>query len=408
MPFLNGEEPLQSKDGEPNSATTARVGRSDRAPKGWLSIDHSQLYERLRHLGADRLAHLVAAIAESGASDVRRLIGHALEEHKGATATASPAAEEGEPFMAGASAAMQQVFASIRKFAASDAPVLVTGESGTGKELVGRAIHERSAYAKGPFVAINCAALPATLIAAELFGYEKGAFTGATGRRIGRLESANGGTVFLDEIGDLPVEQQSHLLRFLQEGTVDRVGGTRPVPVKTRVIAATNSDLRNAVEEGRFREDLFFRLNVLTLQLPPLRERGGDIELLANLFLRKFSREQGRTIAGFTSDAWAKLREHDWPGNVRELISCIRRAVVVAEGPWIGAKDFGLEENGLRQRPPDPVGKPRRRTVIDEGSVRAALSAQDGNVTRSARALGISRMTLYRLMRRFGINGAVT
>jgi DNA-binding NtrC family response regulator len=245
------------------------------------------------------------------------------------------------------------------------------------------------------------------LIAAELFGYEKGAFTGAAQRRIGRLESANGGTVFLDEIGDLPLELQAHLLRFLQEHTIDRVGGTRPVTVHARVIVATNVELRRAIQEGRFREDLFYRLNVLNLHLPPLRERGEDIDLLATFFLRKFADEHGRAVAGFSDDAWKKIRGHSWPGNVRELISSIRRAVVMAEKPWIAANDLGIEPGASSAAPAamaaTPASAAAARESIDEARLRAVLSAHDDNVSSAARALNISRMTIYRLQRRFGI-----
>ena len=358
------------------------------------------LYHKLRALGLDRLAQLIIAIADLGDEDAAALIGAALAG--AADMPMAAAHEEAEPYMVGASPAMNRVFASIRKFAATNAPLLITGESGTGKELVARAVHERSGNAKGPFVAINCAALPASLIAAELFGYEKGAFTGATQRRIGRLESANGGTIFLDEIADLPLELQTHLLRFLQEHTIDRVGGTRPITVDARVIVATNIELRRAIQSGRFREDLFYRLNVLNLHLPALRERGHDIELLATFFLRKFADEQGRTINGFNDEAWEKIRTHPWPGNVRELIACIRRAAVMAEGSWITPLDLGIDE----QAPSIamvPLALPARRRVIDEAVLRATLTQHGGNVTNAARALGVSRMTIYRLTERFGI-----
>jgi DNA-binding NtrC family response regulator len=362
------------------------------------------LYERLRALGTDRLAGLVLAIADPRDPETRRLIDEACARAVSEPDASPATAEDAEPYMVGASPAMHRVFAAIRKFGATNAPLLITGESGTGKELAARAVHERSAYAKGPFVAINCAALAPTLIAAELFGYEKGAFTGATQRRIGRLESAHGGTIFLDEIGDLPLEQQAHLLRFLQERTIDRVGGTRPITVEARVIVATNVDLRRAVQRKQFREDLFYRLNVLTLHFPPLRERGHDIELLATFFLRKFAEEQGRVVAGFTDDAWARIRSHDWPGNVRELIGCIRRAVVMAEKSWIGAQDLGVEENAGPRGAGRHDVEPLRRGSIDEATLRDALDRANGNVTNAARALDISRMTVYRLMRRFGID----
>src|SRR5260370_1293256 len=244
---------------------------------------------------------------------------------------------------------------------------------------------------------MNCAALPPTLIAAELFGHEKGAFTGASQRRIGRLETAHGGTIFLDEIGDLPLEQQAHLLRFLQEGTIDRVGGRHPIEVNARVICATNVDLGRAISEGRFREDLYYRLHVLSLHLPNLRARGGDIELLATFFLRKFAADHGRPIAGFSDDAWRCIREHTWPGNVRELISSVRRAIVMADTPWITARDLGLDEPRLPQRQPSAASPVASRPAVDEHGLRMVLARNSGNVTAAARELSLSRMTLFRL-----------
>jgi DNA-binding NtrC family response regulator len=365
------------------------------------------LLGQLRTLGTDQLVQLVASLDGLGDARVSSTIDKALRNAGGSAADGSVVGDA-EPYLVGSSPAMLRVFETIRKFAGSDAPVLVTGESGTGKELAARAVHERSTYARGPFVAINCAALPPTLIAAELFGYEKGAFTGATQRRIGRLEAADGGTIFLDEIGDLPIEQQAHLLRFLQEHTIDRIGGTRPITVQARVIVATNVDLRGAVRDKRFREDLFYRLNVLALHLPPLRERGQDIELIATFFLRKFAGELGRVITGFSDEAWSLIRTHRWPGNVRELISCLRRAVVMAEKPVITPQDMGVEASaGLRDRDDDRMrpgaAAPLRRRAIDEAMLQQALGANGGNVTDVARSLAVSRMTVYRLMRRFGI-----
>jgi DNA-binding NtrC family response regulator len=365
------------------------------------------LHDRLKALGPERLAQLLLSIVELDEPHVRRLVEEALETRSDTKGQSG--GDGSEPYMVGASPAMQRVFAAIRKFADTNAPLLITGESGTGKELAARAVHERSAYGKGPFVAINCAALPPTLVAAELFGYEKGAFTGANTRRIGRLESAQGGTIFLDEIGDLPLEQQAHLLRFLQEKTIDRVGGTRPVTVEARVIVATNVDLRSAVKGKRFREDLFYRLNVLALHLPSMRERGTDLDLLATFFLRKFAEEHGRLVAGFSDDAWEKMRGYSWPGNVRELIGCLRRAVVMAEKPWITATDLGLDESpslvtqDLTDRGDRSSAIVPRRAGIDEAMLRTALSEHGGNVTSVARALEVSRMTVYRLMQRFGI-----
>ena len=313
--------------------------------------------------------------------------------------------ENGEDFsgyMVGASPAMMRIFDSIRRFAASNAPVLITGDSGTGKELVARAMHERSAWKNGPFVAINCGAIPTTLISSELFGYEKGAFTGAATRKIGRIEAAENGTVFLDEIGDLPLETQVHLLRFLQEKTIERVGSCKSITINTRVIAATNINLRQAVAERRFREDLYYRLNVLTLALPPLRERGEDVQLLAKFFLQRFADELGRPDLVLSSAAEACIASYTWPGNVRELIACIRRAAVMADGSAIEVRDLGLI-----QTPKTPDGdnqdllKARAETEVQ--LVRQTLERNRFNIKRSAKDLHISRMTLYRLIQKHGI-----
>lgn len=379
------------------SAQVTRALRGDRAEQA-----RGALRERLKRLSAERLADiLVQAVTQQG-DPLRRLVEEALRALPDKPRAAQ--AESAEAFMVGNSPAMQHVYTSIRKFAMTNAPVLITGESGTGKELVARAIHERSAYGTGPFVAINCAALPPTLIAAELFGHEKGAFTGAMQRRIGRIESAHRGTIFLDEIGDLPLEQQTHLLRFLQERTIDRVGGTKPILVDARVICATNGDLNKAMLGGRFREDLYYRLHVLRLHLPALRERGDDLELLATFFLRKFAADHGPTVAGFSEDAWKRMRDHHWPGNVRELIGSVRRALVMAESPWITARDLGLDRplSAPQPEPRTPTAA-ASRPAVDEQQLKAALAAQGGNVASTARALNLSRMTIYRLMHRYGI-----
>jgi DNA-binding NtrC family response regulator len=303
--------------------------------------------------------------------------------------------------MVGTSPAMAAVEAAIAKIARSNASALVHGESGTGKELVARAIHERSARAGGPFIAVNCAALPPSLIGSELFGHERGAFTGALARKIGRIEAANGGSLFLDEIGDLPLEQQGHFLRFLQERTIDRLGGMAPIKVDVRVIAATNVDLAKAQAEGRFREDLFYRLNVLTIELPPLSQRGDDVELLAHYYLERFARELRRPMLGFRDTALRAMRAYPWPGNVRELISCTQRAAVMAEGRWVTAADLGLEgvEPSLEDRPT----LQKARAELEQRLVREALEQNGHSVQAAARQLGVSRMTLYRLLERYDI-----
>ncbi len=243
-------------------------------------------------------------------------------------------AEVDEEFI-GESAPIKALKRELEKIARSDATVLVMGETGTGKELIARRIHALSQRAEGPYVRVNCAAIPDTLVEAELFGHEKGAFTGAVYTRKGKFELAHGGTILLDEIGEMPLHLQAKLLRVLQEGEVDRIGGSSPVKVDVRVVATTNRDLAQEVKEGRFREDLFFRLNVVPIYVPPLRERKEDIPLLAEAFLRRYSRKMGKEIKGITDSAMKTLLDYDWPGNVRELENCIHRAVVLCEGSYL-------------------------------------------------------------------------
>jgi transcriptional regulator with PAS, ATPase and Fis domain len=313
-------------------------------------------------------------------------------------------------FMVGNSPAMLEVFEQIRRFAACDVPVLITGESGTGKELVARAIHDRSRRSSGPYVALNCAAVPPTLIASELFGYEKGAFTGAAARKHGHIEHAHRGTLFLDEIGDMPIDLQGLLLRFLQEGEILRVGGRQPIKVDVRVVAATNIRLREAIAAGKLREDLYYRLNVLTIHLPPLRERDGDVEVLATYFLREIARELGRELSGFTPAAMAAMLSYPWPGNVRELIATMRRAVVLANGPLIELVDLRLDPAEAKTAsPPKPVAsngrqrtgaRPERGSTGERDAILQALQNNRFNITRSANALGVARATLYRMLQR--------
>lgn len=297
--------------------------------------------------------------------------------------------------MVGSSPEMMALFTTIRKVAGVEASVLITGESGTGKELTARAIHERSNRAKGPFVAVNCGAIPPSLIQSELFGNEKGAFTGATQRRVGHLEAAAGGTVFLDEVGDLPLEMQVNLLRFLQEKTIERVGSTRSIQVDARVIAATHVDLVQAVAEGRFREDLFYRLNVLDVKVPALRERPGDIELLARFFFRIFAAEKHHGVEGFSVQALAAMQGHEWSGNVRELINRIRRAMVMSEHRLITPADLGLERRKSKRR---LIPLAEVRATAERDAIVYALKHARNNVTLAAQYLGVSRVTLYRLM----------
>ncbi|KGI76808.1 sigma-54 dependent transcriptional regulator [Oleiagrimonas soli] len=308
--------------------------------------------------------------------------------------------------MYGCSPPMRKLAARITKFAPVDVPVLITGETGTGKEVAARALHRRSVRRDGPFVAINCGALPANLVQSELFGHERGAFTGAGSRKIGRIEAADGGVVFLDEIGDLPLDAQTNLLRFLQEGTIERVGSCVSIRLDVRVIAATHVDLEKAVADGRFREDLYYRLNVLRLPVPPLRDRGADILRLARHFLDAFRREHaaGTHVRDFGPEAETALCTFAWPGNVRELMNRVRRAAVVAESPLIGAADLDLAARPAAA----PVGAHAptldlARAHAEREAIIACLRASRFNVSECARRLQVSRVTVYRLCKKYSV-----
>ena len=301
----------------------------------------------------------------------------------------------------GTSAQMQEVFRMIRRVGPSDVPVLIIGASGTGKELIARAIHRQSARSGGAFVAINCGAIPETLLESELFGYEKGAFTGAVQQRKGRIESARGGTLFLDEIGDIPLGLQVKLLRFLQDHEIQRLGGKETIAVDARILAATNADLQKAINEGRFREDLYYRLCVVTIAVPALNERGSDIVLLARNFLTKFAEEQKKPLKGFTPQAMQALTAYNWPGNVRELENRIKRAVVMAEGRYVTPMNLELKEPSSSEGDASTLRASRESRERD--LVRIAMEKAEGNVSRAAVDLGISRPTLYQLLERYGL-----
>jgi two-component system NtrC family response regulator len=300
-----------------------------------------------------------------------------------------------------ASQAMLKVCRDVEKLAGTHVPVLLLGESGTGKEALALALHELGPRAKHPFVAINCGAIPENLLESELFGYERGAFTGAVKQTIGKIESANHGTLFLDEIADLPHPLQVKLLRFLQDQIVERIGGRQRIQVDVRIVSATNSSLEDRVSEGTFRGDLFYRMNAVTVRIPPLRERGGDALLLANYFLARFNREFGRNIRGFTEAATAALSSHAWPGNVRELENRMKRAVVMAERRTIDAADLELASTSYAEGLQLDIRAARMRA--EREVLQLALARANSTKSVAAKLLGISRPTLYGLMEVHGI-----
>ena len=304
--------------------------------------------------------------------------------------------------MLGTSPQMQAVFAVIRKVAGTNATVLLLGESGTGKEMAAAAIHRRSLRKDGPFVAINCNAIPENLLESELFGHEKGAFTGAHVQRKGLLETASGGTLFLDEIGELPPAIQVKLLRFLQEQRLQRVGGRQEIQVDTRLVAATNADLKQLIDNGKFREDLYFRVAVVTIRLLPLRERGEDVVLLAREFLQRFANQNGGAKIAFAPDALRAISRYSWPGNVRELQNRVKRGVIMASGSRITAKDLELErDRGVASSAATTLRQAREH--VEREMIEQALKRHSGKITSAAADLGISRPTLYELMEKLGI-----
>ncbi len=296
---------------------------------------------------------------------------------------------------------MLRVCKTIERVATTDATVLLLGESGTGKEILARDLHAKSGRRAQRFVAINCAAIPENLLESELFGYEKGAFTGAVKQTIGKIETANKGTLFLDEIGDLPGALQAKLLRFLQERVVERVGGRDEIPVDVRIVCATHQNLKDLIKGGRFREDLYYRLAEISVEIPPLRARKGDAALLAHAFVRRFAGEHHRGSMTLRPDALAAVEGHPWPGNVRELENCIKRAVIMADGAALTPADLGMQDAGDGER-----ALPNLRQVREEAEKQAiirVLGRVNGNVSKAAELLGVSRPTLYDLMERFGL-----
>ena len=345
----------------------------------------------------------------------------ALEDDNRRLKDSSTGQEKGYSGIFGQCPQMQQVFAMIKKVASIDVPILILGESGTGKEVVAQAIHNRGIRKDSNFVAINCGAIPETLLESELFGHEKGAFTGAHNKVLGKVEYADNGTLFLDEIGEMAPLLQVKLLRFLQEKIIQRVGGREEIPVDTRIIAATNIDIQQSIQSGKFREDLYYRIGVITIDLPPLRERGEDIELLANVFLRRFSQEFGQKVRGFSASSLKIMREHQWPGNVRELENKIKRAVVMTESPIVEPAALGFEDCESPQVDEDieshkgtlgsscgfnfaGVSLKEARSEVEHYLLQQALEDSQGNIMKAAAQLGVSRPTFYDLLKKHGLH----
>lgn len=392
---------------EAESLRTARIQsllaaplHSPAGPLGVLYLDTREPGIRFDETHLDLLTAL-AGIASLALANTRHL--EWLEEEKGRLEAAL------DTDMVGESPRIREISRLLTRVAASDSTVLLRGESGTGKEVAARSLHRQSPRAKRPFVAINCATLSPTLLESELFGHERGAFTGALERKIGKFETADTGTLFLDEVGEIPPELQAKLLRVLQERELERLGSSRPIRVDVRVIAATNRDLEKGIREGRFREDLFYRLNVISCTLPPLRERREDISLLASHFAARFGRKTGRRIAGFTPEARACLERYAWPGNVRELSNAVERAVVLGEDDLIRPEDLPetiLDAVPAGGRTPvtkfhDTVGEMKKRLILD-----AVLEA-GGNVTKAAELLGLHPNYLHRLISNLGLRDRI-
>ena len=297
---------------------------------------------------------------------------------------------------------MVKVARTIERVASTNVSVMLLGASGTGKELLAQGLHDASNRCRKPFVAINCAAIPENLLESELFGHEKGAFTGAVKTTEGKIESANGGTLFLDEVGDIPLPLQVKLLRFLQERTIERIGGRKAIPVDTRIVCATHQNLEGMIAQGTFREDLFYRLAEIVIRIPALAERHGDGVLLAKAFLKRFAKEMNPTVTGFAPDALTAIDGHEWPGNVRELENRVKRAVIMSDGKLVGAADLDFDSEGEEDK--EALNLKSAREQSDRRVIRHALARSEGNISSTAKLLGISRPTLYDLLKQYDLH----
>jgi len=383
---------LTGNDDRANALTSIRLGAYDFYPKPPSLVELKIIISRAIHLAnIEEQNRLLQRSIETTALDSWGMIGQCTD--------------------------MQKVFNNIKKVAPTNVPVFISGESGTGKELVARALHDASSRKDGSFIAINCGAIPENLLEAELFGHEKGAFTGAHSTVQGKFQQAHNGTLFLDEIGELPVNLQVKLLRFLQEGVLQRVGGRENIRVDTRPVCATNVDIASAIKDGKFREDLFYRVGVVVIDLPPLRNRGDDILLLANYYLRLFSEEHNISVQRFSSSAISFFKTYQWPGNVRELRNRVQRAVIMCESKQIEASDLGVMEEACQvdeqetanlQVEPRVVsfaGKTLRdaKDAVEYELLSAELERSNGNIMRTADVLGVSRPTLYGLLKKHNL-----
>jgi len=296
--------------------------------------------------------------------------------------------------------ALIKVCHNIEKIAPSDASVILLGDSGTGKEVLARTLHLLSTRKNKRFVAINCAAIPETLLESELFGYEKGAYTGATKQTLGKIELANGGTFFLDEVSDLPISLQAKLLRFLQERVIERVGGRKEIQIDVRIVCATHQNLQELIETNQFRKDLYYRLSEILIKIPPLRDRLGDAVLLANFFKNKFNAQKKTPSLNFSQEALAVIESYQWPGNIREMENCIKRAVIMADGVQISVEDLGLEISNFKI---EPINLRQVRENAERNALVKTMARADGNIAKAAELLGVSRPTIYDLMNRYGM-----